>query len=108
MSAVALHECTKAESDDAAFEGLLRGVHYQICPGDDCHIKVELAEACNALACPGHACRTQFCAICGLRARYDSDHWQAGKPCPRWNLPTSANAGFDPVDKRAVQLAAET
>jgi hypothetical protein len=97
MSAVALHECTKAESDDATFEGLVRGVHYQICPGDDCHIRVELAEACNALECLGHACRTQFCAICGRRARHDSDHWQAGKPCPRWNLPKSANAGYDPV-----------
>jgi hypothetical protein len=101
-SAIAFHKCTLVSSDDDAFEGLVRGVHYQICPGDGCHMRVELAEACNAVVCLGHACRTEFCAICGRRARHDSDHWQAGKSCPRWNLPTSANAGFDPVPEPVV------
>jgi hypothetical protein len=109
MSAIALHECTVVSSDDEAFEGLLRGEHYQICPGDGCHMRVELAEACNAVVCLGHACRTEFCAICGRRARHDSDHWQAGKPCPRWNQPTSANAGFDtppePAPAREPELS---
>lgn len=71
------HKCTVTPEDDAAaFEGLVRGVHYQVCPGEGCNMKVELAEACNALVCLGHACRTSFCAICGLRAAHDSDHWQ--------------------------------
>lgn len=60
-------------------------------------MKVELAEACNTLTCLGHPCRTSFCAICGTRAEHDSAHWQSGKPCPQWNKPTDANAGFDPV-----------
>ena len=87
------HRCATPTNDDSAFDGLIKGIHYQICPG--CGMKVELAEACNALKCLGHACRTSFCAICGLRADHDSTHWQAGKPCPRWNKPTDANAGFD-------------
>lgn len=91
-----IHRCAAPPNDDtSAFVGLTQGVHYQVCPG--CGMKVELAEACNALRCLGHPCRTSFCAICGLRAEHDSDHWQLGKPCPRWNKPTDANAGFDPV-----------
>ena len=90
----ARHLCATPQNDDAsAFDGLVQGVHYQICPG--CGMKVELAEACNALRCLGHACRASFCAICGLRAYHDSGHWQTGKPCPRWNQPTDRNAGFD-------------
>jgi hypothetical protein len=91
-----LHRCAAPKRDDtSAFDGLTRGVHYQICPG--CGMRVELAEACNALQCLGHPCRASFCAICGFRAEHDSDHWQLGKPCPRWNKPTDANAGFDPA-----------
>jgi hypothetical protein len=83
-----IHRCAAPANDDtSAFDGLIQGVHYQICPG--CGMK--------ALRCLGHPCRTSFCAICGLRADHDSDHWQSGKPCPRWNKPTDANAGFDPV-----------
>lgn len=89
------HHCQEAAHDDAAaFQGLVQGVHYQICPG--CNMKVELAEACNALICRGYACRTSFCAICGQPATYDSDHWQVGKPCPRWNRPSDSDAGYDP------------
>lgn len=89
------HRCPETVADDmSAFDGLVQGTHYQVCPG--CGMKVELAEACNALRCLGHVCRTVFCAICGLRASHDSDHWQFGMPCPRWNKPNDANAGFDP------------
>lgn len=63
-------------------------------------MKIELAEACNALVCLGHACRTPFCAICGLPAKHNSNHWQAGSPCPRWKLPTDPRASFDPVPER--------
>jgi len=91
-----LHRCVAPTDDDtSAFDGLIRGVHYQICPG--CGMRVELAEACNALQCLGHPCRASFCAICGRRAEHESDHWQLGKPCPRWNKPTDANPGFDPA-----------
>lgn len=97
-----LHRCAPPTNDDdeSAFDGLVQGVHYQVCPG--CGMKVELAEACNALTCLGRPCRTSFCAICGLRAEHDSNHWQLGKPCPRWNKPTDVNAGFDHVPQ-AVQ-----
>ena len=91
-----LHRCAPPTNDDAsAFDGLIQRIHYQVCPG--CGMKVELAEACDALTCLDHPCRTSFCAICGTRAEHDSDHWHLGKPCPRWNKPTDANAGFDPV-----------
>lgn len=91
----AIHRCSNDSNndDEAAFKGLVLGVDYQRCPG--CGLKVQLSEACNHLTCLGHSCRTQFCAICGKPATHDSDHWQVGKPCPRWNRPNDVNAGYD-------------
>jgi hypothetical protein len=54
-----IHRCAAPANDDtSAFDGLIQGVHYQICPG--CGMKVESAEACNALRCLGHPCRSRL------------------------------------------------
>lgn len=89
------HRCATSSNDDdaKAFEGLVKGEDYQVCCS--CGLRVQLMDGCNSLTCLSHSCRAQFCAICGKPARHNSNHWQLGKPCPRWNKPNDKNAGFD-------------
>ena len=87
------HAC--AEEDETAFEGLVRGEHWQMCPNPKCKMLVELLEACNAVRCPNSACKTPFCIVCGQACTANSGHWGKGRPCPRWGLAKTKNAIFD-------------
>ncbi|KAK0356734.1 hypothetical protein LTR02_001484 [Friedmanniomyces endolithicus] len=79
---------------------LIRGRDFQVCPGKTCRRYYNLWEGCNAMVC--EKCRTHFCYICGDKAGHDSDHWAAGKPCPRWNQPGSRRAMQDGAQGNVV------
>lgn len=88
------HQCVHQDADETAFEGLKKGKDYQICPSEQCGIKIELQAACNAMRC---GCDMQFCYVCGEPATEGSDHWtEKVGGCPRYNQPGANNARFDP------------
>jgi hypothetical protein len=81
------HECTPmraADPDDAAFQGLKRGRDFQLCPSEECGMRIQLFDGCNHVRCP---CGMQFCFICGQPAPEGSGHWSRiaddGPGCPR-------------------------
>lgn len=78
-----------------AFEGLVRGKHWQVCPNTECKMRVQLREGCNALVCASSSCNTEFCFVCGEQTSHDFNHWKLGSKCPRWNQPGAQNAHFD-------------
>ncbi|KAK6389994.1 hypothetical protein LTR65_006047 [Meristemomyces frigidus] len=91
--------CKRAEeADAAAFEGLVRGKDYQLCPNKRCGRRIQLEAGCNHIYC---LCSQQFCFVCGEPATNASLHWASLGPedvkCPRYNQPTAANAIYDGV-----------
>ncbi|PPJ55674.1 hypothetical protein CBER1_05882 [Cercospora berteroae] len=90
-----VHECAKKETVEKALEGLKRGRDYQFCPG--CHWLIELSDACNHLTCQ-YNCGTQFCYLCGQRAKKKSGHWAQGAPCPLYGPPDGPNPLYEPED----------
>ncbi|EMC94490.1 hypothetical protein BAUCODRAFT_25669 [Baudoinia panamericana UAMH 10762] len=91
------HVCedvTEECKEEDAFEGLVKGQDYQICPG--CAARVELRDGCNHIFCMGPGCRATFCFVCGAKLEpHETEHFRQGK-CPRWNQPGSRYAHFDP------------
>lgn len=80
------------ESEEAkSFVGLERGIDYQVCPSLSCHRKVELAAACNHIAC---VCGIGFCFVCGEEADAASTHWERGG-CSRYGHPSDPKARYD-------------
>ncbi|KAH9823694.1 IBR domain, a half RING-finger domain [Teratosphaeria destructans] len=80
-----------AEADQSnRFEGMVRGVDYQLCP--KCRIPVQLWDGCNHMECG--MCGASFCWICGQEQAEDSDHWLPGG-CPRYGAAGAPNAHFD-------------
>ncbi|KAF2721873.1 hypothetical protein K431DRAFT_293994 [Polychaeton citri CBS 116435] len=67
-----------------------RRVVFQLCPV--CNCKIFLGDGCNHMICPSPCCARQrdgnqvnFCYLCGdMVSGENSDHWLAGKPCPRY------------------------
>ncbi|KAI6911697.1 hypothetical protein KC318_g3329 [Hortaea werneckii] len=106
------HDCTtkpliSSEPEDP-FKDLQRGKDYQLCSNNpSCPQVVELREGCNQVNCP--ACNASFCFICGESVEAtDAEHFQAGKPCPRFGQPGALRAFFDrepirPVLRRPAQ-----
>ncbi|KAK5132104.1 hypothetical protein LTR08_000354 [Meristemomyces frigidus] len=105
------HACKRAElarADVAAFEGLVRGRDYQICPNKRCARKLELRDGCNHIFC---MCTQQLCFVCGEQATDTSGHWTRISPnevrCPRYNRRDEANAIvdnlFEDQDDRALR-----
>lgn len=88
------HKCEEAKD---AFEGLVKGKDFQVCPNPECALKCEIRDGCNAMVCPSSSCGTSFCFICGQPAGHNSDHWKAGSSCPRFNASGSVHAQFDRV-----------
>ena len=60
------------------FEGMTRGVEYQLCPA--CHTVIELRDGCNHVAC---TCKVDFCYTCGEVADPNGTHWNQGR-CRRY------------------------
>lgn len=92
------HECdpTKhSELEERAFNGLQRGVQWQICPNQNCKRRVELSEGCNHMRCE---CRTHFCFICGNHVRDGEGHWRENGGCPRFGQKGSQQAIYDDYD----------
>lgn len=87
------HHCTTSEKIEDAFANLKRGDDYQLCPNETCKIKITLADGCNHMTCA--FCRTDFCFICGNRAKDRSAHWSIGNPCPRFGKKGSPRAIYD-------------
>lgn len=113
------HDCTtkpliSSEPEDR-FSDMQRGRDYQFCSSyPSCPQVVELREGCNLVNCP--ACNANFCYICGESVEAtDAEHFQAGKPCPRFGQPGAPRAIFDrppiqPLLQRPAQgfMAADT
>lgn len=59
------------------FEGLTRGVDYQICP--TCEQKVQHTIGCNHMTCA--SCKRDFCYVCGL-VTYGVEHWRPASAVP--------------------------
>ncbi|KAK4627167.1 hypothetical protein CLAFUW4_04417 [Fulvia fulva] len=87
------HRCATIPKADEAFEGITRGVDYQICP--KCTTPVSIKDGCNHMTCGVPACRSGFCYICGKEAKEGSGHWNIGNPCPRYNSRGASNAAHD-------------
>lgn len=94
------HNCSEdsaeRRADAAAFEGLVRGKDYQLCPKESCKLPVGLADGCNHVFCK---CDTEFCYICGQNLNGVYGHFSLGMPCPRYNHPSAQNAFFDEDDE---------
>ena len=99
------HDCcsSNAPKSPDAFDGLVRGRDYQLCPG--CSTRIELRDGCNHMTCEHGTCRTQFCYICGQPAAENSGHWPAPSTCPRYGLPGAPNAFQDPAEAAAAAAA---
>lgn len=90
------HRCgAQLDLDDAiAFEGLVRGRDYQVCPSNACKRRVQLSEGCNQITC---VCGAQFCFLCGTNVLGQADHWTREQGnCPRFGFPSGAGAIWDP------------
>ncbi|KAF2211306.1 hypothetical protein CERZMDRAFT_85485 [Cercospora zeae-maydis SCOH1-5] len=87
------HECSEKKDDASAFAGLQKGKEYQLCP--QCATPSEIMDGCNHMTCGFMACDTEYCFICGNKAREGQGHWDFGKPCPKYNQPGDVNAVFD-------------
>lgn len=102
------HACKRAEiteSEAAAFEGLVRGKDYQICPNKRCGRRIELQDGCNHVHC---MCSQQLCFVCGDPAATGSQHWTSTGPddvkCPRYNHPSAQNALWEGRNGVNVEL----
>jgi hypothetical protein len=102
------HECVPmraADPDGAAFQGLKRGRDFQLCPSEECEMRIELADGCNHVRYP---CGMQFCFICGQPAPEGSGHWSriddAGPGCPRYNQP-GAIVRYDNAPVRGLRAS---
>lgn len=87
------HVCTTASAQkDEEIPGLEKGKDYQLCPG--CTAPCSLEDGCNSMRCS--QCRTEFCVICNEKVTHgDNEHWQPGKPCPRFGKPGDPRALYD-------------
>ncbi|KAK0988236.1 hypothetical protein LTR54_012944 [Friedmanniomyces endolithicus] len=90
-------ECSTqdAPARDDPYKDMKRGKDYQLCP--KCDVPVELKAGCNFMTC---RCGAWFCYICGIQLYSNADagrgnHFEEGKPCPRWNQPGSDIAHYD-------------
>ncbi|KAK1077617.1 hypothetical protein LTR33_007935 [Friedmanniomyces endolithicus] len=84
-----------APAGDDPYKDMKRGKDYQLCP--KCDVPDELEAGCNFMTC---RCRAWFCYICGIQLFSNADagkgnHFEEGKPCPRWNQPGSNTAHYD-------------
>jgi len=84
-----------APAGDDPYKDMKRGKDYQLCP--KCDVPVELKAGCNFMTC---RCGAWFCYICGIQLYSNADagrgnHFEEGKPCPRWNQPGSDTAHYD-------------
>ncbi|TKA63937.1 hypothetical protein B0A55_10675 [Friedmanniomyces simplex] len=82
-----------AQAEDDPYRAMKRGKDYQRCP--KCETPIELSEGCNFMTC---RCRVCFCYICGMELLSDEtivDHFEIGKPCPKWNQPGAINTHYD-------------
>ncbi|GIZ44477.1 hypothetical protein CKM354_000767400 [Cercospora kikuchii] len=89
------HKCLKKDSVEKALEGLKRGRDYQFCPG--CQWLIQLSDACNHMTCR-YNCGTQFCYLCGQRAKKKSGHWAQGASCPLYGPRNGPNPLYEPED----------
>ncbi|KAK1813485.1 hypothetical protein LTR12_012133 [Friedmanniomyces endolithicus] len=90
---IVLSEDVPAEDDP--YKDMKRGKDYQLCP--KCDVPVELKAGCNFMTC---RCGAWFCYICGIQLYSNADagkgnHFEEGKPCPRWNQPGTNTAHYD-------------
>jgi hypothetical protein len=91
------HACKKV-AEVNPFEKLLKGRHYQQCPG--CKNKVEQLDGCNHMICRP-PCGTSFCFVCGKRvAAHQSGHWQRGG-CPRFGVSGDRQI-WDEIDEHSA------
>ena len=87
--------------DEAAFEGLVRGSDFQLCPV--CKTPVALHDGCNFIHCANPACQLGLgrpkgmCYCCGAIVTDKDPHWKVGMPCPRYNAIGATNAVYDGV-----------
>ncbi|KAF2486673.1 hypothetical protein BDY17DRAFT_291916 [Neohortaea acidophila] len=92
------HICTTlpdCANDNAAFEGLIRGKDYQICPVRRCRRKIQLSDGCNLVGC---VCGHHFCFVCGAKAT--DRHFRRTREeggCPRYNHPSMPTALWQPT-----------
>lgn len=104
------HQCLNRRSlqaggFDEAFEALVRGKDYQICPNNRCQRKVEHTEGCNHMVCrPG--CGTHFCYRCGKESDLSSYHWTEGG-CPLYTASSGTHAQYQEPVWLERRLAAE-
>ncbi|KAK0945797.1 hypothetical protein LTR29_002653 [Friedmanniomyces endolithicus] len=93
------HVCIVLSEDaparDDPYKNMKRGKDYQLCP--KCDVPVELKAGCNFMTC---RCGAWFCYLCGIQLYSNADadrgnHFEEGKPCPRWNQPGSDAAHYD-------------
>jgi hypothetical protein len=91
-------EYAERVNDDTRLDAVrdqTRGVDYQLCPG--CGKIVTLQDGCNHMTCP---CMASFCFVCGREAIGTSNHWLTGR-CPRYGVPTTEQADYDPFPVEA-------
>lgn len=94
----ALHNCDAhpAINPTAHLDPAVRGVQWQSCPHTDCGRPVELSEICNHMTCPLHACKTDFCFLCGMRVDMSRNrlHWSRDGICPQYRRGLASPAGL--------------
>ncbi|KAK5173780.1 uncharacterized protein LTR77_002461 [Saxophila tyrrhenica] len=103
------HDCLPGNGPDReeALKGLAQGRDFQSCPREGRLEVIALDDGCNHVT---WLCGTQVCFICGEECHHDSDHWQEGKPCSRWNQPNTGNAHHDlepPLDLQLVEMVVQ-
>ncbi|KAM3414382.1 hypothetical protein BST61_g11023 [Cercospora zeina] len=47
------------------------------------------------MTCGLTACGTEYCFMCGDKAKEREGHWDVGKPCPKYNHPGDGNAIYE-------------
>jgi len=91
------HRCRNPgpiEHDNGAFDDLVKGKDYQVCPSVNCGRKIELRDGCNDMKC---SCGTRFCFVCG-KSDVERGHWRkrgADGACPRFGHTSQPRAIYD-------------
>ena len=77
-------------SEHGAFDGLVLGKDYQVCPSTACGRKLQLSDGCNHILCQ---CGMSLCYICG-QAVDENEHYMPKEEggCPRYHHPDSPSA----------------